>query len=101
MLRLGETTNKSVLPFFDLKSAGLYRSKTPHVADNLLRGADAEKLQPRAPRASLRDLELKLCAESDRTVSKVVQILTEVSAVQTINRNPVVVLIESIQEVGA
>jgi hypothetical protein len=46
-------------------------------------------------------LELKLCAESDRTVSKIVQVLTEVSAVQTINRNPVIVLIESIQEVSA
>jgi hypothetical protein len=55
----------------------------------------------RAPRASLRDLEPKLCSERDRTVSKVVQILTEVSAVQTINRNAVIILIESIQEVGA
>ena len=55
----------------------------------------------RAPRASFRDLESKLCSERDRTVSKVVQILTEVSTVQTINRNSVIVLIESIQEIGA
>ena len=48
-----------------------------------------------------RDLEPKLCSERDRTVSKVVQISTEVSAVQTINRNSVVILIESIQEIGA
>ena len=52
------------------------------------------------PGLSVSLLEPKLCAESDRTVSKVVQILTKVSAVQTIYRNPVVVLIESIQEVG-
>jgi hypothetical protein len=53
------------------------------------------------PRASLRDLEPKLCSERDRSVSKVVQIPTEVSAVQTINRNSVIILIESIQEIGA
>ena len=68
------------------------------------RGAYGEKFLdflPRAPRASLRDLELKLCSERDRTVSKVIQIPAEVSAVQTINRNSVIILIESIQEIGA
>jgi hypothetical protein len=59
------------------------------VADQILRSSNSSLLEP------------KLCAESDRTVSKVVQIPTKVSAVQTINRNAVIILIESIQEVGA
>ena len=57
--------------------------------------------QESASRFCSETLEPELCSESDRTVSKVVQILTEVSAVQTVNRNPVIILIESIQEVGA
>ena len=72
---------------------------------NRLRGAYGEKAlglsAERAPRASLRDLELKLGSERDRTVSKVVEIPTEVSAVQTVNRNSVIILIEGIQEIGA
>jgi hypothetical protein len=82
------------------------KSRTPPWAEaNLLRGAHGEKLlglsAERASGASLRDLESKLCAECDRTVSKVVQILTEVRAIQIINRNSVIILIESIQEIGA
>ena len=69
------------------------------------RGAYAEKLLAVLPRERLaprcRDLESKLCSECNGPVSKVVQIPTEVSAVQTINGNPVVILIESIQEIGA
>ena len=89
------------------KSAGLHRRVEPrHGAEvNRLTGAYRKELLAFLPRERpalcFRDLESKLCSERDRTVSKVVQIFTEVSAVQTINRNPVIILIESIQEIGA
>ena len=87
--------------------AGLHRRVKPlHGGEvNRLTGAYRKELLAFLPRERpalcFRDLESKLCSERDRSVSKVVQILTEVSAVETINRNPVVILIESIQEVGA
>jgi hypothetical protein len=89
------------------RGAGLHRRVEPrHGAEvNRLTAAYRKELlglsAERALAPRFRDLESKLCSECDRTVSKVVQILTEVRAIQIINRNSVIILIESIQEIGA